>query len=42
MGTAETREKIRSASIALFNARMASNVSTVQISKEIGISTGNM
>lgn len=42
MSTAETQAKILSASIALFNERMASNVSTVQISKELGISTGNM
>ena len=42
MGNAETREKILSACIAMFNARMASNVSTVQIAKALGISTGNM
>jgi AcrR family transcriptional regulator len=38
----KTRERIKDASIALFNEKGATNVSTVQISEHMGISPGNL
>ena len=42
MEKSDNREKILVASIELFNNQKSSNVSTVQICKEAGISTGNL
>ncbi len=38
----KTKGRILDKSIEMFNARQASNVSTVQISKDMGISPGNL
>lgn len=42
MKARKTRDRILDTSIILFNERKASNVSTVQISAEMGISPGNL
>ena len=42
MKVQKTREAIIDSSINLFNKRLASNVSTVQIASELGISPGNL
>ena len=38
----KTKGRILDKSIEMFNVRQASNVSTVQISKDMGISPGNL
>lgn len=38
----KTRDRIKASSIALFNEKGATNVSTVQISEHLGISPGNL
>ena len=42
MKARKTKDRILDTSIRLFNERKASNVSTVQISTEMGISPGNL
>ena len=42
MKARKTKDRILDTSIRLFNERKASNVSTVQISAEMGISPGNL